>query len=184
MGKNNPEAQGPQEAPFIDNVRSAFIDAALAKEDEKELAQAKESFGIRDRGSAAWAAGKIAEAQNEIDRRKKQCELYISDAEKRLDRLKWLFWEQLKEWARSNLDHGKRSVRLQTATLSFRDVPAKLEIVDEDVLKRWALVDLPDCLETVEKVMMTPLKDYWVKNEKVPPGAKVIPADENFSVKG
>lgn len=99
MGKNNPEAQGPQEAPFIDNVRSAFIDAALAKEDEKELAQAKESFGIRDRGSAAWAAGKIAEAQNEIDRRKKQCELYISDAEKRLDRLKWLFWEQLKEWA-------------------------------------------------------------------------------------
>lgn len=179
-----PSEKAPETVDFIDHIKDAFVDSALAKEDATELAQAKERFGIRDRGSATWAAGKLAEAQAEIDRRKKQANLYVYDAEKKLERLEWLFLEQLREWARSNLDFGKRSVRLATATLSFRDVAAKLEILDEEALKKWAITELPDCLESVEKIMMDPLKNFWIKNEKVPPGAKAIPAGENFTVKG
>ena len=179
-----PSESVPETVDFIDHVKDAFIDAALAKDDDRELVQAKERFGVRDRGSATWAAGKLAEAGAEIDRRKKQANLYVHDAEKKLERLEYLFLEALKEWARSNLDFGKRSVRLATATLSFRDVQAKLEILDEEALKKWAVVELPDCLESVEKIMMDPLKTFWIKNEKVPPGTKAIPAGESFTIKG
>jgi len=179
-------AKGPEESKdtFIDHVKDAFVDAALAKDDEGAFQKARESFGIRDRGSAAWAAGKIAEADAEIERRKQHVKAYILDAERKLDRLKWMFWEALKEWARSNLDYGKKSVRLPTATLTFRDVAAKLEVVDEDMLKKWAIVECPDAITTVEKVLMDPLKDFWTKNSMVPPGAKEIPPGENFDVKG
>lgn len=180
----NPSSEGPSEKGpvtdnFIDHIRDAFVDAALAKDDEKELQDARTRFGITNHGSASWAAGKFAEAMAEIERRKKQAELYIGDAEKRLDRLKWMWWEALKEWARSNLDYGKRSVRLPTATLTFRDVAAKLEVFDEDKLKKWAIVECPDAITTVEKVLMDPLKDFWKKTNTVPPGSKEIPAGEN-----
>lgn len=177
--------KGPEQGDvFIYHLKDAFVDAALAKGDEGELQQAKERFGITDRGSAAWAAGKVAEAMAEIERRKQHVKAYVLDAERKLERLQWMFWEPLKEWARSNLDYGKRSVRLPTATLAFRDIAAKLEVVDEDMLKRWAVVELPDAITTVEKLLMDPLKDFWVKSKTVPPGAKEIPAGETFDVKG
>jgi hypothetical protein len=179
-----PSAKGPDSDSFIDHVKEAFVDAALAKDDESGLQEAKARFGITDRGSASWAAGKIAEAMAEIERRKKQAALYIGDAEKRLNRLEWMWWEALKEWARSNLDYGKRSVRLLTTTLTFRDVAAKLEIIDEDVLKKWAIVECPDAITTVEKVLMDPLKDFWKKTSAVPPGVKEVPAGEHFGLKG
>jgi len=169
---------------FIDRVKDAYVDGALAKDDEKELQDTKRRFGITDRGSAAWAAGKIAEAEAEIKRREMQAKAYVTDAERWLERLKWLFWEALKEWARSNLDYGKRSVRLPTATLAFRDVEARLEVDDEEALKRWAIVECPYAITTVEQVLMEPLKDYWAKNNMVPPGTREIRAGENFSVKG
>jgi hypothetical protein len=188
VAKKSDKPEGPVEKadadPFIDHLKDAFVDAALAKDDDKELQEAKQRFGITDRGSAAWAAGKLAEAMNEIERRKKQVSAYLLDAQRRLERLEWMFKEPLREWARSNLDYGKRSVRLPTATLSFRDVPAKLEVVDEDALKKWAIVECPDAITTVEKLLMDPLKDFWTKNSMVPPGAKEIPAGESFSIKG
>lgn len=175
--------EAPKET-FIYHLQDAFIETALAKDDEGGLQQARERFGIKDRGSAAWAAGKIAEADAEIERRKQHVKAYVLDAERRLDRLKWMFWEALKEWARSNLDHGKRSVRLPTATLTFRDIAAKLEVTDEDTLKKWAVIECPDAITTVEQLLMGPLKDFWTKNNMVPPGSKEIPAGENFDVKG
>lgn len=177
-------ASAPSPDSFIDHVKDAFVDSAIANDDEGAFKQARERFGIVDRGSASWAAGKLAEAEAEIERRKEHAKTYILDAERKLDRLKWMFWEVLKEWARSNLDYGKRSVKLPTATLTFRDVAAKLEVVDEDALIKWAIVELPDAITTVEKIVMDPLKDFWTKNNLVPPGAKEIPKGENFDVKG
>lgn len=178
-------AKGPEQGDvFIYHLKDAFVETALAKGDEGELQKAKERFGITDRGSAAWAAGKLAEAEAEIERRKQHVKAYVLDAERKLERLEWMFWEPLKEWARSNLDYGKRSVRLPTATLTFRDIAAKLEVVDEDMLKKWAVVELPDAITTVEQLLMDPLKEFWVKSKTVPPGAKEIAAGENFDIRG
>lgn len=169
---------------FITVLQDVFVETAVREEDEHKLSQAKERFYVRDRRSAAWAAGKIAMWQNEIERRKLQARDYVLHAEKTLDRLKWLFWESLKEWARRNLDYNKKSVILETATLQFRDTQPRLEVVDEEALKKWALVNFPDAIESVEKVLLDPLKEFWTQREIVPEGTKAIPKGESFTVKG
>jgi len=168
---------------FIETLQDVFVDAAVAGEDEKKLSDAKNRFYVRDHRSAAWAAGKIAMWQNEIERRKERVKKYVADAEKTLERLKWLFWEALKEWAQNNLDHGKKSVTLESATLQFRATEARLDVIDEDVLKKWAIVNCPDAIDVIENVLLDPLKNFWSANGVVPAGTKEVPAGENFSVK-
>jgi hypothetical protein len=174
----------PRHDGFIDTLKDVFVDAAIAKDDEKDLSEAKERFSVRDRDSASWAAGKIAMWEAEVGRRKLQAEEYIKDAERRLRHLEWMFFEALRQWAKSNLETGKRSIKLPTATLSFRETQEKLEIADPERLKKWVILNCPDAIETVEKVLMDPLKEKWAKDGTIPEGAKVIPAGENFSIKG
>lgn len=174
----------PKHDGFIDTLKDAFVDTAIAKEDEKDLADAKERFSVRDRDSASWAAGKIAMWTAEIERRKRQSDDYVKDAERRLRHLEWMFLEALRHWAKSNLEVGKRTVKLPTATLSFRETQSKLEIVDTDQLKKWAILNCPDAIVTIERVLMEPLKDMWTESGTVPEGTKVIPAGENFKITG
>ena len=86
---------------------------------------------------------------------------------------------------RKNLPHGKKSIKLPSATLKFSPTQAKLELVDESRVKTWATVNCPDALDTQVTVLLQVLKDYYEKNrDDVPTGCEVVPAGENFNVKG
>ena len=183
MKRELEESKGSEEPTFIDHAKDALLESALGEDGEQGLERARQSFSVTDRGSAAWAAGKIAEAMNELERRKAQVAKYVADAQRRIDRLEWMWKEQLRVWAKDNIDHGKRSVRLPTATLQFRDTQARLEVIDEDAAKKFAIVNVPDAIETVEKLFMEPMAEYWKKNRIVPPGMKEVPAGESFNVK-
>lgn len=151
-------------------------------EDEKIEEEVKKRFSITDSGSANWAAGKIAMWQNEIERRKAQAKEFIAEAERSARRLKFLFMGQLEAWAKANIPHDKKSIKLPLATLKFSDTQEKIEIRDEEKAVAWATVNCSDAVTMVPELQV--LKDLWLKSEKktVPDGCAVVPKDTNFKV--
>lgn len=167
----------------LDMMKEVFAEIERQNtEDEKIAEEVKKRFSITDTGSANWAAGKIALWQNEIERRKTQTKEFIAEAERNVRRLKFLFMGQLEAWAKTNIPHDKKSIKLPLATLKFSDTQEKIEIVDEEKTVAWATVNCENAVKMVPELQV--LKDLWLKSEKktVPDGCKVVPKETNFKV--
>jgi hypothetical protein len=178
-------AEGTGEPSFLGDLKDALMAAEMGRTEDKELEQLRERFQVHDEGTATWAAGKIVMWAAEIKRRKEQSKLYVEEAEKNLTRMEYLFKGQLEIWARKNLPVGKKNIKLPSATLKFSPTQEKLDIVDADRVKTWATVNCPDALDTQVMVLLQVLKDHYDKNrDDVPTGCEVVPAGENFNIKG
>lgn len=180
-----PETPTPQQgpSPFLTSLREIFTETAIESADDRMLEDLKARFGIRDKDTANWAAGKIAMWQAEVERRKETAKDYIREAQRNLERMEYLFKWALEEWAKENLDYGKKSVKLPSATLQFRTVPDKLEIEDEEKALKWATLNLPDAVSVKEYLLLDPLKEFMTVQGVVPDGARVIPEHDSFSIK-
>lgn len=178
-------AEGTGEPSFLGDLKDALMAAEMGRTEDKDLEQLRERFQVHDEATATWAAGKIVMWAAEIKRRKEQAKVYVEEAEKNLTRMEYLFKGQLEIWARKNLPTGKKSIKLPSATLKFSPTQEKLDIVDEARVKTWATVNCPEALHKEITIILQVLKDHYEKDrETVPTGCEVIPAGENFNIKG
>ena len=175
-------SDGKKSPPSVlDVLRAAFPQAEV----DAVLPSVKDDrFGITNEKDATWAAGKIAAAQNEIERRRAQCAEYVADAEANLERMRYLFETPLRGYAEGVLGDGKkRSLKLPSGTIGFRSIRPKLEIADEAEVIAWADAIGNECARTVRIVQKTALNEHWEKSGEVPPGCSVVPAEDRFYVK-
>lgn len=173
----------PEGGDFIEYLKQVLTDARLENEQDDELGKLKARFSVHDEKSAAWAAGKIVMWNSEVERRKHQVREWVADAERSAKRVEYLFKDALEAWARKNLPKDKKSIKLPTATLSFRKTEEKLEVVDEKRVLNWATINCPDAIHIKREPLLDPLKEHYKTTEKVPEGCEVVPEGENFHVK-
>lgn len=160
-----------------------------SKQDQNRLDDAKKRFAITDEKAAEWAVGKITMWQNEIERRKRASAEYIRDAEVTLDRLNWLFKEQLERWSERNLPKNKKSIKFKSGQVSFRTLKEKLKVRDEEALRDWAAVNCPQALKPQpDTIVMAELYKWREENGKdgdapIPEGCDLVQATEKFDIK-
>jgi hypothetical protein len=176
----------PVEAPEIttlDVMKEVLAEVERQNAEDTQIAEeVRKRFQITDMGSANWAAGKIAMWQTEIERRKAQGKEFVAEAERNVRRFKFLFMTSLEAWAKANIPHDKKSIKLPLATLKFSDTQEKIEIADEEKVVAWATVNCEDAVSM--KAELQVLKDLWLKSDKktVPDGCSVVPKDTIFKV--
>ncbi len=147
-----------------------------------------ERFHVHDQGSAEWVLSKWFEADSELaalEARKKVLLANIDamqrDHQRRLDWLNLRFGDELREWARTELEGSKsRTLKTVFAKLSFRKLKAKLLVHDEEKAVAWAKVNQPQAVKTTEKLLVSMLENVYDDFEA--PGLSIEPARDKFSV--
>lgn len=156
--------------------------------EEQEQGQGQETaFMVNDAQSAAWVLRKIAARQAEIDLVKAQAAEMVRSLQSGLDSFKARFEPQLEAWAREHLQMtgGKsKTVKTLGGNLSFRTVPAALEIADTGSAAETALllglvkpapVDLVAYRKAAQEALET--------RGELLPGVEIRPERESFSIR-
>lgn len=129
------------ESELIDTERIAGGDIdsdAMAKHGFEKRQSYKQTFEVRDRGVAAWAARKISEARTFWENLKKTMRLETTRAERRFETRKEFFERKLWEWAAKQPRDTRKSIRLPEACvrLEFCDLETGgVDIFDAAELK-------------------------------------------------
>jgi len=139
-------------------------------------------FRVHDERTADWVLQQIARAQDELERITVQYESRKKDLEKRIEWFRKRFGFELEQWARKNLPHNRKTVKLAHGNLRFRTVKPQVEIVDQEKALDWAKQNCPDAVVVRESVLKTPLKETIFETGEIPDGVEVTPAGEKFSI--
>ena len=121
-----------------------------------------------------------------LQRLQDQYKAMIADAEREVDRLDYLYRELAERVTRAKLTGKVKTWKTPFGSGSFRTLPAKLEIVNEDALKEAIVAgDVPDTVQRVKiEISRTALNEYVEANPGVlPPGCEMKPAVEKFYIK-
>ncbi len=162
--------------------------AELLTEDLAEAAQATgDTFMVTDASSAAWVLRKIAAREAEIALVKAQAAEIVKGLQSGLDSFKGRYEPQLEAWARSVVDAtgGKsKTVKTLGGNLSFRTVPAVLEITDTGSASEVAITlglvkPAPVDLAAYREAAKVALEERG----ELLPGVELRPARESFSIR-
>lgn len=121
-----------------------------------------------------------------LQRLQDQFKAMIADAEREVDRLDYIYRELAERVARAKLTGKSKTWKTPFGSASFRTLPAKLEIVNEDAVKEAIVAgDIPDTVQRVKiEISRTALAEYVDANPGVlPPGCEIRPAVEKFYLK-
>lgn len=144
-------------------------------------------FMVTDRQSAEWVLRRIAARQAEIDLVKAQAAEMVRSLQSGLDSFKGRFEPQLEAWAREQLQMtgGKsKTVKTLGGNLSFRTVPAALEITDAGSASEVAITlglvkPAPVDLVAYRKAAQEALD----RTGELLPGVEIRPERESFSIR-
>lgn len=170
-----------------------------------------ERFVINDAQKASWAVRKILEARTYAARVRQWSERELSRAENDEQWLLRRFGAELEAWLRGELECGgcrRRSINLPGGLLGLRAQPARLQVVDEQILLAWCRAQLPEALKATveargtqavellkwqrehadecrvqEHVLREPLARHLTQSGEVPDGAVVRPAADQLYVR-
>lgn len=144
-------------------------------------------FHIHDLSSAEWFLEKLQEEELDLAALEARVAILLENTkrlraqkQKRVDWLRMRFVPELREWARAELAGKKqRSIATVFGRISFRKVPAKLKVVDEQEALRWAKEFVPKAVKTTEHFLVSEVPSSLVV---VPDGCELLPESESFRV--
>ena len=155
--------------------------------EDQEQGAVETRFEVTDTQSAAWVLRKIAARQAEIDLVKAQAQEMIKGLQSGLDSFRGRFEPQLEAWARQEIEKtGGRTKTVKTlgGSLSFRTVPAGLEITDTGSAAEVAITlglvkPAPVDLVAYRKAAQESLE----RTGELLPGVEIRPERESFSIR-
>lgn len=163
----------------LQHAHGPATDAELADLDAED-ARAPAAFEIKTVDQAEWACMTIFSLENEIARRERALET----VKKQLVAQRAFFEPLLEQFYRANPPKRSKTIHLANGDLSMRSQPAKLVVVDEEAVKKWAREHLPAALVAsfVENLHKTVVNQHFDATGEIPPGCGVNDSFEKFSV--
>lgn len=150
-------------------------------------------FVLDSRSKVEWALRKIAAKEAEIELVTAQAQEMIKGLNTDLERLQAHFRPQIEHWAKQELEETKakgRTVKTLAGNLSFRTVPPRLVIADEEEAMRRARADCPEAIVIVpatvkidKKVLGDYAKAQLADAGEIIEGYMLVEATESFSIK-
>lgn len=163
------------------------------EEGKQEEGQRAEAFVLDSRTRVEWALRRIASKEAEIALVRAQAAEMLRDLEKDLEGFCEHFRPQIEHWAKQELEETKakgRTVKTLAGNLSFRTVPPRLVIADEEEAMRRARADCPEAIVIVpatvkidKKVLGDYAKAQLADAGEIIEGYMLVEATESFSIK-
>ena len=178
----------PTDTVIPDNDADPMAVAAQNPEMDLEILKSvPQRFSVQDESSANWLLRRVLASRDYGEKVKAFAQQELRRAEREERTLLFLFGRQLQAWTKGELQklNGRRkSLALPAGILSFKTVPASLQIDDEQAVLAWAKKHLPAAVLTVEKLSRSILSDHFKHSGEVPDcGAHVEPERQSFSIK-
>lgn len=154
-----------------------------------------QGFTVDSLEKAEWALSKIGEADAEVDRFSKMAAKLKADYCARIDtRLAQItkphtatrerMIELVRPWADVEVAkaNGKKSVKLLSGTVGYRQAPASLVVTDEEAAVMWLKNHAAGCIRTKEEINKSFTKKFIEENGEVPDGVELRAGDIRFYV--
>ena len=144
-----------------------------------------EGFSVRDESTANWLIRKIAECRAYRERVERWAAMEIKRAEREEAFFTTRFGGQLETWARRQIakQHGRKSIKLPAGTVGFRTEPIRLSVNDEPARLAWCKINLPEAIQTVQRVLRSSVRKHIDSTGELPAGAEITGKGEKFYVK-
>lgn len=162
------------------------LKAVFAKHMEEIELEVKQTEGllqgdairIMSEEDAERVARKFANLDNEEAAFKAMVKEKQAQFKARRQTLEYLFKYPLKDYVRANLKGKKKSIKLDTVTTGFRSIPESVKTADEDALREWAKVNLPNAFNYDRApISIETVKDWEADNGPAPGREKVESRD-------
>ena len=155
---------------------------------ETLLPEQPERFEIDSEARANWFLCKIADLELERRRIAAQCKARTSQIDSDLARLNYLFLPQLERWGRRELESRKsrrKTLALLQGSISFRTVPARIQVCDEAEALTWCRANAPEIIRTTTVVSERLDREAYCDRAagEALPGLVSRPETETMSVK-
>lgn len=146
---------------------------------------AEQRFAIHDEATATWALGTINTARAQLRYREEAAAAWVEEAVREVARLEARFLPELRAWGLQNLPAGRKTIKLLSGRLEYRNKPGRFTLVDPEVALPWAKTHLPSAVVVKESVAAEVLIRYAKETGETPDGLTWIPeqANETFSAK-
>jgi phage host-nuclease inhibitor protein Gam len=158
-----------------------------AEVDLEILKSVPKKFEIIDEKTANWLVKKVIAARQYAANVALWAELEKRRAQREETTLMFLFGRQIENWTKTEVERlgGRRkSVALPAGTVGYRLQPLKLIVDDEAAVMSWASQHCPAAIQTIEKLVKTPLNEHFEKTGEVAPhGINIEPATEKFFIR-
>jgi hypothetical protein len=155
-------------------------------------APSEHGFSIDADDKATWAAQKIIQAENRIEKRQELANRYIMRITEWLTQANQPDVESvqylkslLKPWLTQALAQGSRlrSIKLLGATVGLRKRPDRVEIYDPDATMAWCEQKLPRAIVVKKDLSKTIIKD-WLHTGQIIPGTNLAVGEDELTIKG
>jgi hypothetical protein len=160
--------------------------------EEPNLEIREATFFIHDEDSANWYLRKLANLEAEKYRVKAQSEKILSEIERNVEKLQFLYGHQLEEYVRANLKGKSKTLHLLQGSVSFRKVSQHLSVMDkiaaEEYTKQWIEGEGGDNFWVVtnkfnQDAYRKRAEETLKESGELLPGIEVVPEHESMSVK-
>lgn len=118
----------------------------------------REPWRITNLAQADWAMRRVAEAQAVIEQYKDQVTLWKAALSRVEDAAEW-FDARLQEWAIEQRTPSRKSFPLAHGTVSTREAPARIEVLDADAAVDWARAACPDAVKVTTEFLVSKIGD-------------------------
>ncbi len=171
----------------IDEVTDDDTAALLADAPVTDTSTRLDTFSVCDERTANWVVKKIIAAREYGQRVKIWAAQELARSERDEERLLYFFGAQLEVWATCELQRIKsrrKSISLPAGTVNFRHEPTKLIFTDEEAVLSWAKAHCPRAVQTVERLLKTPINEHFETTGEMPnSGTTLQPERERFYIK-
>jgi phage host-nuclease inhibitor protein Gam len=162
----DPDAQATSDAT-LDDGREEYLRAEITEADATRLVD------------------RLLSVDERVHRLGVQYERMRGELERERTRLREWALPLLEDYARAHPPSRGRTLRLLTGDLSFRRVPARLEVRDVERVTAWARERCPDAL--VERVTVhvdhRTISQHLDRTGEIPDGAQLVDERDSFAVK-
>jgi hypothetical protein len=151
----------------------------------RRVEQEAEGFSVHDDSTANWLVRKIAECRAYRERIERWAALEMKRAEREEAFFMTRFGGQLETWARRQIakQRGRKSIKLPAGTVGFRTEPTRLAVKDEPALLAWCKANLPDAIQTIQRVLKSSVKDHIGGTGEIPDGTEIAGGQQKFFIK-
>jgi len=160
------------------------------------LGPVRSTFKIATKEDAEWVLIKLQTCESEIQAIDKtpsviaaraliaNAESMKKDLERRYASIERRFGPELANWARTQLVGKAKTFKTLFGSVSFRAVPDKIKVADEELAVAWAKVHAPAAIKTTHKFLISEAKDKINMDDALAKKAFVTEkGGESFAIK-
>jgi hypothetical protein len=178
----------PIETVIPDDEASLLAVAAQNPEVDLEILKSvPKKFCIDSEAAANWLVRRVLESRAYADHVRDFGQRELHRAHREEATLMFLFGRQIERWTKDEIEKFKgrrKSLVLPAGVVGFRRQASRLVIDDDLAVMGWARKNLPDAIQTVEKLVRSIVTDNFVNTGEMPDvGVHIEAEKEVFSIK-